>query len=172
MEQVVPAEREHTQRPIRFVALLFVHRGAPKVIEEQILDGRVRSQVPIVLDRADIVENEATVHGVVVADNTSHHNHRSVPHRWRHFINYCKIITYFLFNLIFRFFMKSHFRHLTFICGIFKPTWVETCEKNRFINVCWKLKEKFEIFRANSLCFAALRVHWEWSVKQIHNLAD
>jgi hypothetical protein len=39
----------------------FVHRCAPEVVEEDILDGRVRAQIAILLNRADVVEHEVAV---------------------------------------------------------------------------------------------------------------
>lgn len=43
-----------------------VHRGAPEVIVEDIFEGRVRPQVAVVLDRADVVEHEAAAEAVHV----------------------------------------------------------------------------------------------------------
>ena len=40
---VIEAERQHCQRPVAFVALLFAHWGAPEVIQQQVAKGNVRS---------------------------------------------------------------------------------------------------------------------------------
>lgn len=39
----------------------FVHRCAPEVVEEDILEGRVGAQIAIFLNRADIVKHEAAI---------------------------------------------------------------------------------------------------------------
>jgi len=43
-----------------------VHRGAPEVVIENILEGRVRSEVTVVLNRRDVVEDEAAAEAVEV----------------------------------------------------------------------------------------------------------
>lgn len=43
-----------------------VHRGAPEVVVENILEGRVGPEIAVVLDRRDVVEDEATAEAVEV----------------------------------------------------------------------------------------------------------
>lgn len=66
MNQVIPSECENAKRSIRLVRLFLVHRGAPEIIVENILEGRVGPEVAVVLDRRDIVEDEAAAEAVEV----------------------------------------------------------------------------------------------------------
>lgn len=43
-------------------------RSSPKVVEEYVLYGRVWTQIPIVFNGADVVEDETAVETIVVAD--------------------------------------------------------------------------------------------------------
>lgn len=54
-------------------ALYLLDGGPPKVIEKDVLERNVWSQVPIVFDGADVVEDEAAVKAVVITDDTCHH---------------------------------------------------------------------------------------------------
>lgn len=50
----------------------FLHRRAPKVIEENLLQRSFRTKVLVVFYRTDIVEYEVTLDAVVVAHKTGH----------------------------------------------------------------------------------------------------
>ena len=65
-EEVVPAKREHREGPIRLVAPLLTHGGAPKVVEEEVLDWHVRPQVLVVPHGRHVVEDKVTLEGVPV----------------------------------------------------------------------------------------------------------
>ena len=45
-----------------------MHGGAPEVVEEDILEGRVRPEIAVILDRGYVVEDEATAEAVGVDD--------------------------------------------------------------------------------------------------------
>ncbi len=62
------------QRPS---ATYFVHRRAPKIVDEDVGYGRMRPQISIFLDRADIVEYELAVTAIVVAANASRRQNRA-----------------------------------------------------------------------------------------------
>lgn len=62
-----------------------VHRRAPEIVQEHVLDRRVGPQVTVLLDRADVVEHEATVEAVVVAKHTGQRDQRSVKMVGGHF---------------------------------------------------------------------------------------
>lgn len=55
-----------------------MHRRSPEVVEKHVLDGRVWPQVAIFLDGADVVEHEATVETVVVAQHAHQRDQRTV----------------------------------------------------------------------------------------------
>lgn len=48
-----------------------MHGGAPEIIEEQVRDRSVRSQIAVLFDRTDIVENKITITTIIVARYTS-----------------------------------------------------------------------------------------------------
>lgn len=50
-----------------------MNRSSPEVIEKDVGDRRLRSQVSILLDCTDVVENEATVKTVVVDEDAGQH---------------------------------------------------------------------------------------------------
>jgi hypothetical protein len=52
-----------------------VHRGAPEIVEKYIDERRMRSQISVVFDRTDVVEDEATVTAVVVTRDAGEHHH-------------------------------------------------------------------------------------------------
>jgi hypothetical protein len=54
----VPPKRQNCQRPVRLVALLAVHRGAPEVVPEKVSNRNVRPEVLVVPDCGDVIENE------------------------------------------------------------------------------------------------------------------
>ena len=54
----VPSERQDRQRPVRFVALLPIHRSAPEVVPEKIPDWNVRPEVLVVPDCGDVIKNK------------------------------------------------------------------------------------------------------------------
>lgn len=47
----------------------FMHRSTPKVIKEYVLQWRMGTKIAILLDRRNIVKDEATIKGVVVAED-------------------------------------------------------------------------------------------------------
>ena len=51
-----------------------VHGSPPEVVEEDVDERGVRSQVPVVFDRTDVVEDEAAVAAVVVAHHGRYHH--------------------------------------------------------------------------------------------------
>lgn len=51
-----------------------MHRCAPKIIQKYVNQRRVRSQISVIFDGTDIVEDEATVAAVVVAHDASEHH--------------------------------------------------------------------------------------------------
>lgn len=46
-----------------------MHRSAPEVVEENVLQRRVLAQVTVILDGTDVVEHKAAVECVVVAQD-------------------------------------------------------------------------------------------------------
>jgi len=64
-----------------------VHRGAPEVIVENILEGRVGPEVAVVLDRRDVVEDEAAAEAVEVHGERGYrHDRRECsPRRHSHY---------------------------------------------------------------------------------------
>lgn len=74
MQQVVEPEREHGQRSIRLVRLLLTHWRAPKIVEEDITQWRARSQILIIPYRTNVVEDQAALRAVVIADDAGHTN--------------------------------------------------------------------------------------------------
>lgn len=51
MNQVIPSKCENAKWSVRLVRLFLVHRSTPEVVVEDILEGRVRPEVAVVLDR-------------------------------------------------------------------------------------------------------------------------
>lgn len=47
-----------------------MHRCAPEIIEEDIFQGRVRPQVFVVADCADVIKNKTAVTAIVIAQNS------------------------------------------------------------------------------------------------------
>lgn len=43
-----------------------MHRGAPKVVVEDILEGRMGPQVAVILDRRDVIEDEGATEAIEV----------------------------------------------------------------------------------------------------------
>jgi hypothetical protein len=74
-KQIIPSESQNTQGSVGLVALLLVHRGAPEIVEKYIDERRMRSQISVVFDRTDVVEDEATVTAVVVTRDAGEHHH-------------------------------------------------------------------------------------------------
>lgn len=74
MQQVVETEREHGQGSIRLVRLLLTHWRAPKIVEENITQWRARSQILVIPYRTDVVEHQAALRAVVIADDACHTN--------------------------------------------------------------------------------------------------
>ena len=62
-------KRKDGKRSIRFVRLLFWHRESPKVIVENIGEGSIRSEIFVVFDGADIVEDKSTEDWVEIAND-------------------------------------------------------------------------------------------------------
>lgn len=56
----------------------FVHRGAPEVIDEHILQRSVLPQIAVILYRADVVENKAAIECIVIAENASQRYRRTI----------------------------------------------------------------------------------------------
>lgn len=85
------------------MALFLVHRRPPEVVQEHILDRRVRPQVAVFLDRADIVEHKATVEAVVVAQDAGQRYYRPVQVVGGHFdfFGFHSFTSTFFFLLIF-----------------------------------------------------------------------
>lgn len=48
-----------------------MHGSTPEIIEEQVRDRSVRSQITVFFDRTDIVENKITITTIIVARYTS-----------------------------------------------------------------------------------------------------
>ena len=60
------------------------HERSPEIIEEEVGDGRMRSQVLVVFDGRDVVEDEAALQRIPVGGSGySAHNHRWQPQRKR-----------------------------------------------------------------------------------------
>lgn len=56
-----------------------MHRSAPEVIEEYIIDRSMRSQILVVPDRADIVKHESAVNTVVIYAQAGHDYNKPDP---------------------------------------------------------------------------------------------
>lgn len=49
--------------------------SSPEIVEKDILKWHVRSQIPVVLDGADVIKHEAALQTVVVAHNAGDEDH-------------------------------------------------------------------------------------------------
>jgi len=67
----VPPKSQNRQGPVRLVALLAVHRGAPEVVPEKIPDRNVRPEVLVVPNCCDVIEHEFSGQGVPVESDAS-----------------------------------------------------------------------------------------------------
>lgn len=63
-----------------------MHRGTPKVVVEDILEGRVGPEVAVVLDRRDVVEDETASEAVEIYGERgySHDRRECSPRRHSH----------------------------------------------------------------------------------------
>jgi len=63
-----------------------VHRGAPEVVVENILEGRVGPEIAVVLDRRDVVEDEAAAEAVEIHGERGYRHDRRecTPRRHSH----------------------------------------------------------------------------------------
>lgn len=84
MNQVIPSKCENAKRSIRFVRLFLVHRGAPKVVVEDILEGRVGSEVAVILDRRDVIEDETASETVEINGECDYRHDRREYSPCRH----------------------------------------------------------------------------------------
>lgn len=48
-----------------------MHRRAPEIVDEDIRQRRMRPQVAVLFDRADIIEHEVALTAIVVANSAS-----------------------------------------------------------------------------------------------------
>lgn len=53
-----------------------VHRSAPKIIVKDIFQRRVRSQVSVILDRGNVIENEAAIKAVQIDGESAYGDDR------------------------------------------------------------------------------------------------
>lgn len=61
-----------------------VHRSTPEIIIKDIFERRVRPQIPIILDRRDVIKNEAAIKAVQVDDECAYSDDRRECSSRRH----------------------------------------------------------------------------------------
>jgi hypothetical protein len=80
-ENLIGASREKTSAAAteqHSSGSYLVHWCAPEIIEKDIFNGRMWSQIAILLDGGDVVEDEATIESIVVAKDANKNYCRSI----------------------------------------------------------------------------------------------